>query len=238
MIENEPQPVESGRSHNRRGGLFHNLARIARNVTEIIFKNGFTIRNRPGRPVDNDEFLATGLLPYQSIYEMFFNERAKNQNLNGISIGRQGDGLFRNTNTILLEADHSSEIGTAFGYTNGIIRGRISRDGSNDTDRSGLYIFDRGTESPNGRGVVNWLVGTGASGEVRLTYMANKDDNPFTQALFDIYVGPSGITFYQGGLTEVLKVDTDGNIQMPNLPISAPSGSHKLWKDSGTLKIT
>lgn len=219
MIENQPQPIESGRSHNRRGGLFHNLARIARNVTEIIFKNGFTIRNRPGRPVDDDEFLATGLLPYQSIYEMFFNDRAKNQNLNGISIGRQGDGLFRNTNTILLEADHSSEIGTSFGYTNGIIRGRVSRDGANDTDRSGLYIMDRGTESSNREGTVTWLVGAGEGGQVRLTYMANKDDNPLTDALFDIYISSVGISVF-------------------GLPTSNPGGTGRLWNDSGTVKIT
>lgn len=210
---------EATRDVRRKGAGYDTLGNILRGLKEFKFVNSFVFRNRPGRPVDNDEYLSTGLLPFQSMFEFFFEKRARSGNLNGITIGRQGDGRFRNTNYVQIEADHDTDIGDSRGYVNGVIRGRVSRDGSDDTDRSGLYIFDRGSESATREGTVNWFVAAGEGGQVRLSYMPDKDGNPVTDATFDIYISSDGITLF-------------------GVPTSNPGGSGRVWNDSGTLKIT
>lgn len=210
---------EATRDVRRNGAGFDTLGNVLRGLKEFRFVNSFLSRNRPGRPVDDAEYLSTGLLPFQSMYEMFFQKRANAKNLNGITIGRQGDGKFRNTNLVQIEADHDTDIGDSRGYVNGVVRGRVSRDGADDLDRSGLYIFDRGTESSTREGTVNWLVAAGEGGQVRLSYMPNKNGNPLSDATFDVYVSSDGITLF-------------------GLPTSDPGGSGRVWNSAGTLKIT
>jgi len=96
---------------------------------------------------------------------------------------------------------------------------RVSRDGVDADYRDGLYVFDRGTESSTREGTVNWFVAAGEGGQVRLSYMANRDDNPLTQALFDLYISADGFTFF-------------------GVPTANPGGTGRLWSDAGTLKIT
>jgi hypothetical protein len=218
MIEVKQKPVEE-KTHNRKGGAFHTLAHVMRDLRELVFTTGFIMRNRPGRPVSDDEYLQTGKLPFQSMVEMLFPNRANNGNLNGITIGRQGDGEFRNTNIVQIEADHDTGIGDSRGYVNGVIRGRVSRDGSDDMDRGGLYVMDRGTESASREGTVTWLVASGEGGQVRLSYMPNKGGNPLNDAIFDIYISSAGITIF-------------------GLPTTNPGGSGRIWKNGTTLSIT
>ncbi len=130
-----------------------------------------------------------------------------------------GTGAERNISVIEIAPDHRTAVGDAKGYVNGIFRVRVSRDGIDADYRDGVYIFDRGTESSSRSGTVNWLVAAGEGGQVRLTYMANRDGNPLTDALFDIYVSSIGISIF-------------------GLPTSSPGGSGLLWNSAGTLKIT
>jgi len=154
---------------------------------------------------------------YDNVLEIFSPDNAPNTNY--IFIGRTGLGTERNIRVIEIAPDHRTDVGDAEGYVNGIFRVRVSRDGVDDDYRDGMYIMDRGTESSSRSGTVNWLVAAGEGGQVRLTYMANRDGNPLTDALFDIYISATGISFF-------------------GLPTSSPGGSGLLWNDAGTLKIT
>ncbi len=154
---------------------------------------------------------------YDNVLEIFSPDNDPNTNF--IFIGRMGTGEERNISVIEVAPDHRTELGDAAGYINGIFRVRVSRDGVNGDYRDGVYIFDRGTESSTREGTVNWLVAAGEGGQVRLTYMAERDGNPLTDALFDIYISSTGITFF-------------------GLPTANPGGTGRVWNDAGTLKIT
>ena len=154
---------------------------------------------------------------YDNVLEIF----APNNDpyTNYVFVGRKGTGDERNIRVVEIAPDHRTSVGDAEGYINGIFRVRVSRDGEDLDYRDGVYIFDRGTESSSRAGTVNWLVAAGEGGQVRLTYMANRDDNPLTDALFDIYISSLGVSIF-------------------GLPTSSPGGSGLLWNDAGTLKIT
>lgn len=154
---------------------------------------------------------------YDNVLEIFSPDNAPYTNY--VFIGRTGLGTERNMRVIEIAPDHRTAVGDADGYINGIFRVRVSRDGVDADYRDGVYIFDRGTESSTRSGTVNWLVAAGEGGQVRLSYMANRDDNPLTEALFDIYISATGISFF-------------------GLPTANPGGSGLLWNDAGTLKIT
>lgn len=154
---------------------------------------------------------------YDNVLELFSPNN--NPDTNFIFIGRMGTGEERNVSVIEIAPDHRTATGDADGYQNGIFRVRVSRDGVNGDYRDGLYIMDRGTESSTREGTVNWLVAGGEGGQVRLTYMANRDDNPLTDALFDIYISAAGISFF-------------------GLPTSNPGGSGLIWNNGGVLNIT
>lgn len=179
----------------------HGSARTGEEIT-----SGFIIQKR-----------ALSTDTYDNVLEIFSPDNAPNTNY--IFIGRTGLGTERNIRVIEVAPDHRTAVGDAEGYVNGIFRVRVSRDGVDADYRDGVYIFDRGTESSTRSGTVNWLVAAGEGGQVRLSYMANRDGNPLTDALFDIYISATGISFF-------------------GLPTSSPGGSGLLWNDAGTLKIT
>ena len=154
---------------------------------------------------------------YDNVLELFSPNNAPNSNY--VFIGRRGTGDERNIKVIEIAPDHRTDIGDADGYINGIFRVRVSRDGEDGDYRDGMYIMDRGTESSSREGTVNWLVAAGEGGQVRLSYMPNRDDNPLTDAIFDIFISADGITFF-------------------GLPTSSPGGSGRVWKDGTTLRIT
>ena len=154
---------------------------------------------------------------YDNVLELFSPNNAPNSNY--VFIGRRGTGDERNIKVIEIAPDHRTDIGDADGYINGIFRVRVSRDGVDADYRDGLYVMDRGTESSSREGTVNWLVAAGEGGQVRLSYMPNRDDNPLTDAIFDIFISADGITFF-------------------GLPTSNPGGSGRVWKDGTTLRIT
>lgn len=154
---------------------------------------------------------------YDNVLELFSPNNDPNTNY--VFIGRMGTGAERNISDIEISPDHRTAVGDSKGYVNGIFRVRVSRDGADLDYRDGVYIFDRGTESVARNGTVNWLVAAGEGGQVRLSYMANRDDNPLTDALFDIFITATGISFF-------------------GLPTSNPGGSGRVWNNGGVLNIT
>jgi len=216
--EIERKEVSPDLKHRRMGSAFDILAKTLRKISLIIFANGFNIRNRPGLNVDKSQYLATGLVDVKSMTEAYYDQ-ASTDGINGLVIGRTGNGEKRNLHFMDMALDHRTEIGDSLGYTNGVYRVRVSRDGANEDLRDGLYVFDRGSESASREGTVNWLVAAGEGGQVRLSYMPDRDGNPLTDAIFDIYISSRGIFFF-------------------GLPTSAsglPSGA--IYNSGGTLKI-
>ena len=195
MIIKQGQNVPVEKTHRKQGGAFDTLAKVLKGVTELVFSTDFLMRNRPGLPVDITKKLQTGLVNVRSAFEAYFKTPSE-RGINAIYIGRKGDGEFRNTHLLDLSADHRTKIGTGEGYTNGVIRMRVSRDGSNDTDRSGVYVMDAGTETDEGEGTIFHAVAYGNNGEIRLSYMPNKDDNIRSGTTFDIYISKRGIFMY------------------------------------------
>lgn len=154
---------------------------------------------------------------YDNVLELFSPNNDPNTNF--VFIGRMGTGQERNISVVEIAPDHRTDTGDADGYVNGIFRVRVSRDGVDADYRDGAYVFDRGTESASREGTVNWLVAAGEGGQVRLSYMPNRDGNPLTDAIFDIYISATGISFF-------------------GLPTSNPGGSGRVWNSAGVLHIT
>ena len=154
---------------------------------------------------------------YSNVLELFSPNNDPSSNY--IFVGRRGTGDSRNIRVVEIAPDHRTDVGDSEGYINGIFRVRVSRNGVDADYRDGLYVFDRGSESSSRSGTVNWLVAGGEGGQVRLSYMASREGNPLTDALFDIFVSSEGISFF-------------------GLPTSNPGGSGKVWKDGTTLRIT
>lgn len=215
-IENEKVP--DGLNHRRMGAAFDILSKTLRKVVLIVFGNGFTIRNRPGLNIDRRRTLQTGLVDVKSMMEMYY-EIPSLDGINAVVIGRTGNGLKRNMHFMDIALDHRTEIGGDLGYVNGIFRVRVSRDGEDATIRDGLYVFDRGTESPTREGTINWLVAAGEGGQVRLSYMPDRDGNPLTDAIYDIYISSRGITLFG----------------VPTSSAGLPTGG--IWNNAGVLNI-
>lgn len=154
---------------------------------------------------------------YDNVLELFSPDNDPHKNF--VFIGRMGTGAERNISLVEIAPDHRTAIGDADGYVNGIFRVRVSRDGEDLDYRDGVYIFDRGTESSSRSGTVNWLVAAGEGGQVRLSYMANRDDNPLTESLYDLYISSVGFTFF-------------------GVPTAYPGVDGRLWSDGGVLKIS
>lgn len=193
------------------------LGQVVGDTSRIVFTHASA---KTGEEVESGFIIQKRALStetYDNVLEIFSPDNAPYTNY--VFIGRRGTGDERNIRVIEMAPDHRTDVGDAEGYINGIFRVRVSRDGEDLDYRDGVYIFDRGTESSTREGTVNWLVAGGEGGQVRLTYMANRDDNPLTQALFDLYISDQGFTFF-------------------GVPTSNPGGSGRLWSDGGTLKIT
>lgn len=197
-------------TYSQNGELIGDTSRIvfthaSAKVGEVI-ESGFIVQKRA--------LIGT---TYDNVLELFSPNNDPYTNY--FFIGRKGTGEERNIRVVEVAPDHRTAVGDADGYLNGIFRVRVSRDGVDDDYRDGVYIFDRGTESSSRSGTVNWLVAGGEGGQIRLSYMANRDDNPLTQSLFDLYISSVGFTFF-------------------GVPTSNPGGTGRLWSDGGTLKIT
>lgn len=211
--------IESTRDVRRAGSGFDTLANILRGIKELGFSNAFKIVNRPGRRVDANKKLETGLVNVKNAFEMFYAQKS-DDGINTIVLGRQGDGKFRNTHLIDVNATHNTTIGSKEGRNNGYIKLRVTRDEENpESDRSGINIYDPGTVNDVGlSGVVIQIASQGTNGGVAISHIVNKEDSPTGSAPY-------------------ILIDSDG-IQMLNLPTSNPGGSGILWNSSGTLRIT
>jgi hypothetical protein len=109
------------RDTRRRGGFFDPLARVLRGVQDIQFKNKLIMRNRPGKDLPPIPKQESGLVFFRNMFEVFFKELDEpTEGLNGITIGREGDGKSRHTNLVQIEAKHNSTVGSAEGRNNGI----------------------------------------------------------------------------------------------------------------------
>ena len=215
-LDNEKTP--QGLEHRRMGAAFDILSKTLRKVVLIVFGNGFAIRNRPGLNIDRARYLQTGLVDVKSMMEMYYEAESTN-GINAVVIGRTGNGEKRNLHFFDISVDHRTEIGDSLGYVNGVARIRSSRDGADETIRDGLYVMDRGSESASREGSVPWLVAAGEGGQVRLSYMPNRDGNPLTDAVYDVYITANGIFMF-------------------GLPTSATGlSSGAIWNSAGTLKI-
>lgn len=213
-----------GRDDIRNGATYNTLAQFLKGIKEFGFSNGFVIKNRPGKKIDELRKLATGLINIKNMFEMFY-QKVSTEGLNGITIGRQGDGKFRNTHLIQIDADHRTEIGDAEGITNGAIRMRVSRNGQDLEDRSGVYVIDRNLIRPGAEeeGTHIAMVAWGDA-SAQITYAATREsvrnsNGALSGGVRDIYVGPTGIFMY-------------------GLPTTNPAIAGALWNDSGTLKVS
>lgn len=211
--------IAATRDDRRAGGGFDTLANILRGLKQLGFSNAFRMVNRPGRRVDEKKKLQTGLVNVKNAFEMFYADKS-DDGLNTIVLGRQGDGKFRNTHLIDINATHNSTIGSKEGRNNGYIKLRVTRDEENPvSDRSGVNIYDPGTVNDVGlEGVVIQVVGQGTNGGVALSYISDKEDSP-----------TSGVPF--------ILIDADG-IQMFNLPTSDPGTAGAIWRSGGDLRIS
>ena len=214
----EDKKINPAPEHRRMGAAFDILSKTLRKVVLIVFGNGFTIRNRPGLNIDRSRMLQTGLVDVKSMMEMYYEAESLN-GINALVIGRTGNGEKRNMHFMDIALDHRTEIGDSLGYVNGVYRVRVSRDGADETIRDGLYVMDRGSESASREGSINWLVAAGEGGQVRLSYMPNRDGNPLTDAIYDVYITANGIFMFG----------------LPTSSVGLSSGA--IWNDAGTLKI-
>jgi len=155
---------------------------------------------------------------YSNVLELFSPNNAPNSNY--LFIGRRGTGDERNIRSIDFNVNHRTSIGTADGFTNGVFRVRVSRDGQDADLRDGLYIIDRASvNDTNNDGSICWLVGGGPNGQVRLSHTPTRATNP-SDATIEIQVGSAGIRMF-------------------GLPASSAGlPSNTLWNDGGTVKIT
>lgn len=223
MIENKPtQPETEDKRARRRGGFFDSLAHVLRDVREIVFKNGFLIKNRPG--LGKEASGTTGFVPVKNMVE-FANITPPEGKLNAIVVGRSGDGENRNTNLIELSATAQPEHqNLELGYSNGVVKLRAVRAGENPpVDRAGVTVGDvMGFQTGNlAHGVIVHVAGHGEDGGVVLSHITNRADNP-----------SSGAT---GGRRIMI---LDYCIRITGLPTSSsglPSGA--LWRDGTTLRI-
>jgi len=186
-------------------------------TSRIVFTHGSA---KEGQEIESGFIIQKRALignTYDNVLEVFSPNNSPDTNY--IFIGRMGTGAERNISDIEIAPDHRTAVGDSKGYVNGIFRVRVSRDGVDGDYRDGVYIFDRGTESSTRSGTVNWLVAAGEGGQVRLSYMPNRNGNPLNDSIFDIYISAVGISFF-------------------GLPTSNPGGSGILWNNAGVLNIT
>ena len=217
-MEIERKQIDPAPTHRRMGGAFDLLGKTFRNVALIIWGNGFNFRNRPGLNIDKSQYVQTGLVDVKSMMEGYY-ELPSTNGINALVLGRTGNGEKRNMHFADIALDHRTEVGDSLGYVNGVFRVRTSRDGVDETIRDGLYVMDRGTESASREGSVPWLVAAGEGGQVRLSYMPNRDGNPLTDAIYDVYITANGIFMFG----------------LPTSSVGLTSGA--IWNDAGTLKI-
>lgn len=172
-----------------------------------VITSGFIIQKR-----------ASTLNTYDNILEIFSPDNTPDSNY--IFIGRKGTGDERNIRDIDVNVNHITSIGNSEGFTNGVFRVRVSRDGVDADLRDGLYVIDRASvDSSSNDGSVCWLVGGGPNGQVRLSYIPNRNDNP-SSATIELQVGVAGVRIFG----------------LPTSSAGLPSNT--LWNSGGTLKIT
>lgn len=215
------QPTADSATGKRRGSVFNTLAHVMRDVRELIFTTGFIMRNRPG--LNKVGSASTGFVPVNNMFEAYYDKESADK-VNGIIIGRMGDGDKRNTN--LVELCATSQPGSKnleLGYNNGAVKLRVTRAGENPpVDRTGVTVSDPNTLGPDQpAGVTVHIVGQGSYGGVVLSHVADKSDSPTT--------GASG-----GRRIMIL----DDGIYIRNLPTSSAGLlTGALWSNGGVLTV-
>lgn len=221
MTNIERKNPSTDKAHRRRGAAFDTFAHVFRDVREMYFQNGLTIKNRPGTTLTTENDPAqTGFIKVFSLFEIFFEKAPSLINgINAIIFGRGGKGERRNTSLIEFSARHVSEISNDLGQNNGSIKLRVTRDDEDPpVDNSGVTVADAGTLGKGLFGLVVRIAGDGESGGVTIAHISSKDQNP-SQADRRMQFLNDGIYFF-------------------GLPTSSSGlSSGALWNDGGTLKI-
>lgn len=165
------------KDQKRRGKFYNPRGHILPNIDMV---NGFILNNRPNLS-DVVLGLATGFVKVKSMFEAFFTSKASNS-INSIIIGRKGNGESRFTNLIELSANADRDIeNLEQGYTNGLVKLRGTRDGSNPSqDRSGITVGDVHGFVAEDRpeGTINHIIGQGKYGGITMAHITNKEDVP------------------------------------------------------------
>ncbi len=215
------QPT-TDKTNKRRGSAFSTLAHVFRDVRELVFTTGFLMRNRPG--LGKVGSAATGFIPVKNMFEAYYDESATGK-VNGIIIGRMGDGEKRKTNLIELSANcDTTQKNLELGYNNGVVKLRVTRDGENPpVDRSGVTVYESQglATGDQPEGVAVHVVGNGTNGGVIISHITDKSDNPNSGA-----TGGRRIAIYNDG------------IYFYGLPTASTGlSTGAIWNDAGTLKI-
>jgi hypothetical protein len=211
MIKQEPQEIDTNIPHRRRGNAFDTLANVFRNVKELVFQNGVTMRNRPGEAADVD---------VENVFELLANKPAASGKLNYFFFGRRGiadanGDEKRNINYQEITSNHDSNLPDTAG--NGKVITKVSVDGV-ENDAS-LAIFHGSTAQSGATGIRASMIGVGD---------ATTND-----------IGGSQMVYVNTTTNAVngISVDKEGT-QMIGLPTSSSGlATGTVWNDGGTLKI-
>lgn len=202
MIENEDNNPEAELTHRRRGGAFDTIARVLRNVGELVFRSGIIMRNRAGVRSPQEISNPTEFVQSESVFEAYHKKAPEAGQYNLMFIGVDGKGFNPNTNYIELSANAKSADGGQIG--NGQVRLGLKIDGVD----SGSYI-----------GLVNNQI-AGLPGGVRVNLVAVGSGNGVQLSYFND----------AGTLVYAVAVDEDG-IQLFGVP-SSPGVAGALYKST------
>lgn len=217
-MEVERENPDTSLRHRRRGAAFDTLGHIIRDVRELLFQNGFVIRNRPGLNLgESNDPLSSGFIKVFNMFESYFEKiPSVAQGINAYILGRRGDGKMRNTSLIELSARHVSEMRNDQGQNNGVIKLRVTRDDEDPpVDNTGVTVADVGTLGAGLEGTTVRIAADGSSGGVILAFITSKDQNP-NQAQYRIRI-------------------LDNGVYIHGLPTSSPGVSGALWRDNNNF---
>lgn len=187
MIEIEEQNENDSKRHRRMGGAFDTIARVLRDVAELIFRNGVVVRNRKGAT------LAAGANTIsQSVFEVYHQNIPDEGSLNLMFIGRGGinDVETKNTAMVAHSANYSS-VFTGLGVANnGYVTNELSVDGEERRAYSG--VTNARNIGGSGDGTFSFMWGDGA-GEANMAYV-NEDTGAMVHQFFVDATGLHGTT--------------------------------------------
>jgi hypothetical protein len=212
MIKQEEQNIDTSKTHRKQGGAFDTLASLFRSVKEIVFQNGFLIRNRP-----SEETAGVS----DTVFEIFSQKAPATGKINNLYIGRRGiedstGNNRRNINYVEITANHDTSAPKSSG--NGRILLSLAKDGI-EVPNSSIVVQDISTVFPAQTGTVSGVIATG--------------DNSANDG------GGAEFVFVNTGTDEIIGIRASkSGLQFEGIPDNStglPAGA--IWRDGTTLKI-